>query len=56
VRHTQAPEGTTCNSCGKAADQVSGWHKSKLVEDAMLCVPCGKKEVRVRMSHEHPAY
>jgi hypothetical protein len=55
VRHTQAPEGTTCK-CGKTADQVSGWRKSKLQEDVLLCQLCSAKEVRVRMSHESPAY
>jgi hypothetical protein len=48
---TQAPEGTTCNNCGKTADQVSAWRSSKLVEDALLCQPCFNKEARVRMSH-----
>ena len=56
ARLTQAPERTTCHSCGKTASQVSMWCKSRLVEDALLCQPCSKKEVRVRMSHEHPAH
>jgi hypothetical protein len=51
----QAPVGTTCK-CGKTAGQVSGWRKSKLEENVLLCQPCANKEVRVRMSHKHPAY
>jgi len=51
----QAQEGTTCK-CGKTADQVSMWCKSKLEEDVLLCQPCAAKEVRARLCHEHPAY
>ena len=47
---TQAPEGTTCK-CGKTAGQVSGWAKSKLEVDVLLCPPYAGKEVRVRMTH-----